>query len=89
MARKQSPKKLITQFIEFVLLVLVTFAVVKLKPYIMTSSENNVVEEPSVNYATKLDLSQIPNTFSPSIIIKGWAPYKERFVSVCRGSSLQ
>lgn len=60
MARKQSPKKLITQFIEFVLLVLVTFAVVKLKPYIMASSENNVVEEPSVNYATKLDLSQIP-----------------------------
>lgn len=60
MARKQSPKKLITQFVEFVLLVLVTFAVVKLKPYIMASSENNVVEEPSVNYATKLDLSQIP-----------------------------
>lgn len=61
MARKQSPKKLITQFIEFVLLVLVTFAVVKLKPYIMASSENNVVEEPSVNYATKLDLSLIPS----------------------------
>ena len=60
MARKQSPKKLITQFIEFVLLVLVTFAVVKLKPYIMASNENNVVEEPSVNYATELDLSLIP-----------------------------
>ena len=60
MARKQSSKKLITQFIEFVLLVLITFAVVKLKPYIMASSENNVVEEPSVNYATKLDLSLIP-----------------------------
>ena len=59
MARKQSPKKLITQFIEFVLLVLITFAVVKLKPYFI-ASENNTVEEPSVNYATKLDLSLIP-----------------------------
>lgn len=69
MARKQSPKKLITQFIEFVLLVLITFAVVKLKPYIMASSENNVVEEPSVNYATKLDLSQIP-TYTDKAYVK-------------------
>ena len=59
MARKRSSKKLIVQFIECILVLLITFAVVKLKPYFI-ASENNTVEEPSVNYATKLDLSLIP-----------------------------
>ena len=59
MARKRSSKKLIAQFIECILVLLITFAVVKLKPYFI-ASENNTVEEPSVNYATKLDLSLIP-----------------------------
>jgi len=76
MARKRSTKKLITQFIECILVLLITFAVVKLKPYFMTSdAESNAVGINNISYSTTLDLSAIPAfTDKPYVILNNNVP---------------
>lgn len=60
MARRRSARKLVTEFIECVLVIALTFVVVKFAPYLKAFVENNTANEITVNYATKLDLSLIP-----------------------------
>ncbi len=76
MARKRSSKKLIAQFIECILVLLITFAVVKLKPYFTPSDAgNNTAEINTVRYSTTLDLSSIPNfTDKPYVILNNNVP---------------
>lgn len=60
MARRRSARKLVTEFIECVLVIALTFVVVKFAPYLKAFVENNTTNEITVNYATELDLSLIP-----------------------------
>ena len=61
MARRRSARKLITEFIECILVIALTFVVVKFAPYLKTFMDNSTTNEITVSYATKLDLSLIPS----------------------------
>lgn len=61
MARRRSARKLVTEFIECILVIALTFVVVKFAPYLKTFMDNSTTNEITVSYATKLDLSLIPS----------------------------
>ena len=61
MARRRSARKLITEFIECILVIALTFVVVKFAPYLKTFMDNSTTNEITVSYSTKLDLSLIPS----------------------------
>ena len=61
MARRRSARKLVTEFIECILVIALTFVVVKFAPYLKTFMDNSTTNEITVSYATKLDLSLVPS----------------------------
>lgn len=61
MARRRSAKKLVTEFIECILVIALTFVVVKFAPYFKAFVDNSTTNEITVSYSTKLDLSLIPS----------------------------